>query len=287
MNPPRFDQLRALVAFADSGSCKGAAAIIARTEAAVSVQLRKLEDDLGRPLLAKTGRRLILTEFGTEVVSDARRILTICDDIRLRAAKTEIPASLRIGAPDDYLPLVHDILAVIRKTFPTTRLELNCLPSQQLRPLLNAGKLDLALLSCEDESDPGLFIRRASVVWAIGPKADIEIADPLPLALFPDGCIMRKRALEALDRINRRYEISYTSSNIEALRGIVAQGLAVAPFVDMDVPLGFRAARPQLPPLDELVVKLSFAPGTKVGWSKRISDAIERSGLGQTQSGSS
>ncbi|AGT08939.1 LysR substrate-binding domain-containing protein [Paracoccus aminophilus] len=281
MNPPRFDQLRALVAFADSGSCKGAAQIVARSEAAVSVQLRKLEDDLGRALFAKIGRRLMLTEFGASVVSDARRILTICEDIRIRATQAEVPACLRIGAPDDYLTLVQDLLAMIRETFPATRLELNCLPSQQLRPLLLAGKLDLALLSCADEHEPGLFIRRADVVWAMAGQAAIDRADPLPLALFPDGCIMRKRALEALDRIGRRYEIAYTSSNIEALRGIVAQGLAVAPFVDMDLPAGFRTQTAELPALNDITVMLQFAPGAAADWQAALSAAMARKPLVQ------
>ncbi len=281
MNPPSLDQLRALVAFADGGSCKAAADIVGRSEAAISVQFRKLEEHLGRALFDKQGRKLVLTEFGASVVEDTRRILAICDEIRLRATRSDLPRQLRIGAPDDYLTLVQDLLAVIGQVFPATVLELICLPSQQLRPLLVSGALDLALLSCEDDDEPGLFIRRVQIIWAGAATPSAEWTgqrnEPLPLALFPDGCIMRKRALAALGDIARPCRIAYTSSNIEALRGIVAQGLALAPFVDVDLPPGLKKITQELPPLREIVVKLRFAPGEAAGWHRTLCDQIAAS----------
>lgn len=233
-----LDQLRTLVAFADTGSCRAAAQRVHKTPSAVSVHLGKLAGTVERRLLARQGRRLVLTHDGNELVRYGRRLLALQDEALARFHRRAWPASLRVGLPDDYIPLVAPLLARLSDIAPGTHLELHCAPSAELRPLLARGALDVAILSAETDTQEGLVLRREPVVWAASAQQDWSRHAELPLALFPEGCIFRKWALAQLRHRGREHRIVCTSRNMPAIQAAVRAGFAVALMAESCLPEG-------------------------------------------------
>lgn len=235
-----LDLLQTVVAFADSGSCKGAAHIVHRSQSAVSIKLKKLEEDLGASLFTRTGRKISLNKKGEDIVADARRILRISQELMEKATGKELTGVVRLGLPDDYVSLLGNFLNRFTNEFPNVSLDLHCAPTAELKPLLERGGLDLSILSSETDAKEGMVLQKQPVLWVTSRNSQIHTQRPLPLALFPDGCIFRKWALNAMASLDRDHKIVCTSSNMSALQAVVRSGLAVSAFPRSDVPANCR-----------------------------------------------
>ncbi len=257
-----LDLLEAFVAFADSGSCKAAAEVIHRSQSAVSIKLKKLEEDIGATLFVRTGRSIALNERGREMVSDARRILQINAELVARARAPGLTGVIRFGLPDDYLALVGNFLNQLSEFFPQASLTVHCAPTADLRPMLERGELDVCILSFETDTKEGFVLERQSVHWFCATDARIDPQLPLPLALFPDGCIFRKWILAALKNMEREYRIVCTSPNMAALQAVVQSGLAVSAFPRPGIPAGSRllGAGDGFPELSDVIIMLCMSP---------------------------
>ncbi len=232
-----LDQLRTLVAFADAGSGRGAAHLVHKTPSAVSTHLRKLAGVLGRPLLQRQGRRLVLTPDGNELVRHARRMLALHGEALAHFQAPSFGGNLRVGLPDDYIPaLMSPLLAALARLAPRAHIEVQCAPSAELRPLLADGLLDLAILSAETDTQEGQVLRTERVVWTAAPHFDPQAADGLPLALFPEGCIFRKWAIAQLRQHRREHRIVCTSRSMPAIQAAVRAGFAVSVVAESCVP---------------------------------------------------
>ncbi|NBC33655.1 MAG: LysR family transcriptional regulator [Alphaproteobacteria bacterium] len=233
--------LRTFLAFADSGSFTQAARLVNRTQSAVSMQMKKLEEVLGRTLFSREGRGVGLSEDGYRLVSYARRMLTVHDEALAEFSEAPLTGSVRIGTPDDYaaalLPLV---LSRFAETYPHVNLQVVCEGSPNLRGYLAEGELDLAILTCRADAKEGMLLRRDQVVWATAVNHPVHERDPLPLALFYPDCPFQHYAREALDRVARPHRIAYTSHSIAALQAAVLAGLAVTVIARSSVAAGMR-----------------------------------------------
>lgn len=280
--PPtlEIDLLRTLVAVADTGSFTRAGREILRTQSAVSLQMKKLETAIGRPLFRPDGRKVALTDDGRALVSHARRILRAHQDALSDFAEREVSGTVRLGTPDDYagaiLPL---LLSRFAAEYPRIRVDVRCEPSPSLQKLLKDGELDLSILSSEAGREEGPILRREPVVWITSQDASPHEEKPVPLALFSPPCIFHDWALKAMGTIGRRYRIAYTSSNLSALQAAIATGLAVGAMAESSSLREFRTLRPDdgFPALPHVSITLaqSGSPGT--GASKRLADHILRS----------
>lgn len=233
-----LDQLRTLVAFADSGSCKTAAALVHKTPSAVSLHLSKLSDTLGRTLLERRGRRLALTADGADLVNYGRRMLALHSDALAHFQQSDVVGTLRFGLPDDYMPLMAPLLARLSQIAPGAKVELQCAPSAELRPLLAEGALDYAILSAETDTQEGIVLRTERVVWAACAGHPPSRDAPVPLALFPEGCIFRKWALTQLRKRRRDHQVVFTSRSMPAIQAAVRSGFGVAVMAESCVPDG-------------------------------------------------
>lgn len=232
-----LDQLRTLVAFADAGSCRGAAHLVHRTPSAVSTHLGKLSAGLGRVLLRRQGRRLALTPDGNELVRYARRMLALHGEALAHFHAPAFTGNLRVGLPDDYIPaLMGPLLATLARLAPQAHIEVQCAPSAELRPWLADGQLDLAILSAETDTQEGLVLRTERVVWTASAHFDPQAADCLPLALFPEGCIFRKWAVAQLRQRRREHRVVCTSRSMSAIQAAVRAGFAVSVVAESCVP---------------------------------------------------
>jgi DNA-binding transcriptional LysR family regulator len=258
------DLLRTLVAIADTGSFNRAARAVFRTPSAVSMQMKKLEDQVGRPLFAKDGRSVILTPDGEALVGYGRRILKLAEEALARFRAPQVAGTVRLGTPDDFATrFVPEILARFAATYPNVEVDVTCLASFDLIQMLDAGKLDVSLVSAGmSPSNAGTIVHRESLVWAGLRHGCAHEQRPLPLALSSFGCCWRKMALESLDRADIPHRVAYTSRHYVGQLAAVLAGLAVAPIPRSVVTPELRVVGEEagLPPIGHYEIELRRSP---------------------------
>ncbi|HYF09032.1 MAG TPA: LysR substrate-binding domain-containing protein [Acetobacteraceae bacterium] len=256
--PPGIDPdlLRAFVLVAEGGSVTRAAERVGRTQSAVSMQMKRLEDTLGRPLLARTPRGLAPTPHGVWLLERARTLLAVNDEIVTGFRAPPLIGQVRLGAPDDYaLRWLPKILARFAETHPAVEVEVVCVNSSALAKQLLDGEVDLALLT-EGNERRGLEVEplwRGPLLWVGSATHPVHRAEPLPLALSHAGCTWRTAACEALERAGRRHRVAYTSQTQTGCFAIVLAGLAVTVSTPATLPDGlvWMGEADGLPPLPE------------------------------------
>ncbi|WP_053006186.1 LysR substrate-binding domain-containing protein [Kiloniella spongiae] len=258
--------LRTLIAFSETGSCQGAADVVNKTQAAVSVHLKQLELAVGKPLFKKEGRQLRLNTNGHNLVSYAHRIVRLHNEALAAFKTTSFTGTLRVGLPDDYISTLLDpLLHAFDNALPSAQIELRCEPSANLRSSLANGELDAAILSSETDTKEGQVLRQEGTHW-IAPKGyDHKTSDNLKLLLFPEGCILRKWALNALKMRNIKYEIVCTSYNMQALKTAMSHGLGVMVATESNMPEGSMSLSENmgLPALPDVTIMLVAGSNAK------------------------
>ena len=190
-----IDLLKTLVAINDTGSFNRAAKVVFRTPSAVSMQMKRLEEVIGRPIFLKDGRGLTMTGDGNELLGYARRILALADEalLKFRCATTE--GLVRLGTPDDYAAgFLPPILARFAKTHPSVQVEVSCHTSDTLVKRLDDSDIDIALVSAGYGAPPQLIVHRERLIWAGLRDGIASRKRPLPLAVSFPNCCWRLRA---------------------------------------------------------------------------------------------
>lgn len=245
--------LRTFIAIADTGNFSQAAEQVHRTQSAVSMQIKRLEDLIGKPLFKRDSRHSRLTVDGLTLLNYARRILKLNEEAVSLLQRPELSGWVRIGLPDDYATrFLPEILAGFSRSHPRVQVEVTCEPSHQLKQRMKKGELDLAMTtSSSSEEENTLLLRRDPMVWATSEQHLQHEETPLPLALFPDECYCRNWAIKSLEDAGIDYRIAYTSPSIMGLQAAVIAGLAVTVISQSIIPPGMRqlAAEEGFPPL--------------------------------------
>lgn len=232
--------LRSFAAVADAGALSRAAERVGRSQAALSMQMKRLEEILDQPLLTRTGRGVILTVQGERLLVHARRILVAHDDALAELSGRSLSGTLRFGCPDDYAQaFLPALLRGFAQRHPAVAIEVVCAATPRLEDRLARGGLDLALISV-----PGTaaheHLRCEDLVW-VGPRAaPATLPDPLPLALGDPDTLDHRAALAALDRAGRTYRVAYASGSLSGLLAVVRSGQAVAVLTRSAVPSDLR-----------------------------------------------
>lgn len=264
------DQLKTLVAIADAGSFTRAASEVNKTQAAVSMQMRRLEETVGRQLFAKNGRQNVLTVDGEHLLEYARRIITLNNEAMTVFSKPELAGHVRIGTPDDYAErFLPGIFARFARTHPLVEVEIMCQGSSTLFQMIQNDDLDLAIATHGDCSAHGEVIRREKLCWIGSPRHRVEEKDVLPLAVGPTTCSWRVAAAKVLDAHNRPYKILYTSPSATALTAAVMSGLALTVLPESAVRPGMRRLGeddgfPELPNCDIALLRAANATSSSV-----------------------
>lgn len=256
--------LRTFVAAADSGSFTGAARLVHRTQSAVSMQVKRLEEDLGRELFARGARGVALTPDGETLYRFARRILRLYDEAAASLAAPELTGVVRFGAPEDYAAShLPGILARFASVYPLVRVDVFCDATEHLLARLADGTLDLCLATSADGLDGGRPVLDMPLRW-LGPEHGMPgEGGPLPVAVFHEGCVYRHSALEALERRGIAYRVAYVSPGVGGVLAAVRAGLAVAPMAEGVEAAGCRVigAAQGLPALPSVRVTLHLRAG--------------------------
>lgn len=247
--------LRSFVSVVETESVTETARRLGRTQPAISLQIRRLEELTGKMLLRYEGRNLVLTSEGDVVFSYAKSILRLHDELLSRLASPDIEGHVVLGTPDLYAAfLLPSILSLFRNAFPRIQIELRCALSTPLVGLVHKGEVDLALVTRMKGFSGGDVVGQEQLVWMMGEGAQVHRNDPVPLALLPPGNIFRDHAMEALERIGRKWRIACVSESIA--------GLQAAVFANMAVTVLGRSAL--LPGMREIGVSDYFPPLPKV-----------------------
>ncbi|HSK38709.1 MAG TPA: LysR family transcriptional regulator [Arenibaculum sp.] len=241
-----FDQLAALAAIADTGSFTRAAAYLGRTQPAISMQMKRLEAQVGRPLLERSGRACSLTEDGEKLLRYARRIIQLNNEALVSVGRNPDPAPIHLGIPDDYASSYLPTL--LRDKAPETGrfdVMISCASSTDLVNGVNAGAIDLAIITCLDEFGAAEVIREERMVWV----ASHRFRRPKPtsrlfLALGHETCLWRKQAVRMLEQRGFSYTISYVTGSAVVASSLVLANLAVSVLPECAVQPGMRVLTP-------------------------------------------
>lgn len=258
-----IDLLRAFVAVASHRNFTHAGAALGRTQSAVSMQVKRLEEIVARKLFERTKKTVEITSDGETLLSYANRILRINDEALSNLLEPEAQGLVRIGAPDDYMTcLLPEFLMSFSKAHPRIRMEVSCDNGIDLLEELARGKLDLVLATHTLDTISGEVIRREPLHWVAGPDYHPDPSDDLPLLLFPQGCVCRDLALRALDTIDRSWRIAYTSRNLAVLQNAIASDAGVGAMEASIIPDGFKVldGQPGFPKLPDVVIALHRNP---------------------------
>ena len=252
--------LRAFVAVAESKSFTRATSRLKRTQSAVSMQVRRLEQNLGKLLLTRNKGGVGLTDSGRIMLGYARQILRINDAVMAEIGDPEVKGRVRLGIPDDYAAyLLPMVLSGFGSLYPRISLEVCCELSVDLLRLLSDGEVDMAVTTLQPQSPGGEVIRREQLVWAEADGSRLHDEDPLPLALFPDGlCVFRESAIKALQSAGRRWRLVCTSRGLAGIRAVVASAMAVTVVTENTVSPNMRIipSAEGLPPLPTVEISL-------------------------------
>ncbi|KOR17542.1 LysR family transcriptional regulator, partial [Burkholderia cenocepacia] len=176
------DVLATVVAVAETGNMTRAAEAVNRSQSAVSMQIKSLEDAIGRPLFVRKPRSIVLTREGEVLLGFARRMLALRDEAWAAVVRPEVTGKVVIGVPDDYASsLLPSVLKKFSATYPKVEIQVMGLPSSALAPLIKEGTVDL-VCGTRIKGLSGDFIRHEPMAWAAmtnGPRVWEE--RPLPI----------------------------------------------------------------------------------------------------------
>lgn len=259
-----IDLLRTLLVVAHTRSFTGAGERLLRTQSAISLQIKRLEDLIGRTLVERgKGRELRLTADGERVRGYAQQILDLNDALVRETSSWEKLASIRLGAPDDYASLL--LPGVIRDFAVRNRgIEFQIVSdlSVELSKMVERRLLDIVFVT---RSEPGVGVTAVHepLAWVASPEMYRREGEPVPLAVFPQGCSVRESAIQALDAAGVRWRIAYSSNQFEPLRAAISGGEAIGVLPQRAVSPELTVIGPDqgLPSLGtvEIVVRVSDA----------------------------
>ncbi|TDH38453.1 LysR family transcriptional regulator [Pseudohoeflea suaedae] len=239
--PLDIDQLQTFIAIVDSGSFTRAAEKVFKTQSAVSMQMRRLEERIGKPLFIKDGRTNRLTDEGERLLGYARRMIRLNNETMAAFDDQKLEGMIRIGTPDDYADrYMPGIIARFAKTHPGVELYIECEPSSELSARLQRGELDVALVTHDPLERSSEVVRTEPLYWVTSMNHTVHEDPVVPLAVGRTSCRWRHLACAALDASGREYQILFTSWSATVVTSAVLSGLAVSLLPECAVRPGMR-----------------------------------------------
>lgn len=248
-----LELLRSFVAVVDTGGFTRAGEQLSRTQSTISLHIKRLEKLLGHRLLERTPHRVRLTDKGEILFNYSRRLLQLHDEACTRLLTPRAMGIVRLGVPDGYAAdQLPRILRRFKKSHPYIQIEVRSALSFDLHTAMAKGDLDLTLARRTPDSDEGEGIWREPLVWVDSKDHPSYRSDPLPLVLFPHGCVFRPHVLEQLEGFGRAWKIAYTSTSLAGVQAAVRTGMGIAVIARSTVlpefvTLGVKEGFPRLP----------------------------------------
>jgi len=260
------DLLRTLIFVYDLGSFTRAAEKLYRTQSAISLQIKKLEELVGVQLLVRQPKTIELTPSGYTVYSYATKMLALNDSLVLATQSHPVTSRIKFGSPDDYISLCLKKISSYGSIPQFSEIEIHNELSPKLSDMVDNGDLDLALMT----GITGINIMKLATLnfsWVCSPYFSNTDHNSLPLALFPIGCTIRDTATSLLCQSNIPYYVAYSSLQFSPLYAAIASSLAVGLVPSDAIPAGLVKADylslPSIPPVN-LVIKVRESSDSSV-----------------------
>jgi DNA-binding transcriptional LysR family regulator len=260
-----LDLLRSFVTISELGSFTAAGARLGRTQSTVSLQVKRLEDLLGRRVFKRTPRSLELTDDGKQLLGPARQMLRLNDATMAQLHEPDIAGRVRLGVPEDFATAhLPAVLSAFTAAHPLVELEVTCDLTLNLFEQFHSGAFDFVLVKREPAAKlEGVRVWREPLVWVARDRDAVSGLEIVPLVVSPEPCVYRKRATDALEAVGREWRVSYTSTSLAGSLSAVAEGLGIAVLPREMVPPHLTAIADdgELPPLYDTEIALIEAPG--------------------------
>jgi DNA-binding transcriptional LysR family regulator len=271
-----LDSLRTLVIAQDLGGFGRASERLGRTPSAVSLQMKRLQEEVGVPLFRKQGRKTLLTEQGEIALRYARRVLELNDEMIDTLRGSHLAGVVRIGFAQDFtsnvLPLV---IARFNALYPLVKLEVKVDLGQVLLQAIDSGDLDLALMLGGAQKKTAHLLSELPLHWIASPSFRDRVRQPLPLALFSPPCGCQTPGLEALERAGRPWRVAMTSPSLTGLWAAVSAGLGLTTRAELGLPADVQTLDLGLPPLGNIPITLHRRRGLRAPNAMRFAEITE------------
>lgn len=291
--PLDIDQLKTFIAIIDSGSFTRAADEVNKTQSAVSMQMRRLEERINRDLFRKDGRVNRLTRDGERLLAYARRMIRLNNETLAAFDEEALAGMIRLGTPDDYADrYMPDIIARFAKTNPNVELSITCEPSLELVEKLSRNELDIALVTHNPKVRHALMVRSEPLFWVTSMAHSVHSETPVPLAVGRHSCDWRQLGCAALDSVGREYTILFTSWSSTVIASAVLAGLAVSLLPESALRPGMRILTssegyPELPPAEIGMIRRQGVPTALMdAITEHIAESLDNLASGGREEGS-
>jgi DNA-binding transcriptional LysR family regulator len=274
-----LDTLRTLSVAQDFGSLAQAAEQLGRTPSAMSLQMKRLQDDLGIVLFRRHGRNLALTEAGVVVLDYARRILALHDELLDSMQGASIAGNIRIGCTQDFASILPSVLSQFSLLYSRMQIELRIEGNAALADAVEASQIDLAVVIGHEGRAAAQTVGHLDLVWIAASSFALPQDQPLPLAALGPQCIFRRRVIQHLDERGMQYRIAANSPSLDGLWASLLGGLGVTARTALNLPDGLIASRSLygLPELGHLSVTLQRSAHSNSKAMDRMAELLSQS----------
>jgi DNA-binding transcriptional LysR family regulator len=251
-----LDTLRTLCVAHDLGGLAQAAERLGRTPSAISLQMKRLRDDLGIALFRKRGRALALTEAGEVALAYARRMLALNDELLDTMQGANLAGQIRIGCPQDFAAILPAVLSHFASFYPSMQVELAIEGNGALADAIEKARIDLAVVIGHEDRAAAQIVGQLDLVWIGSSTFAPSPGQPLPLAVLGPQCAFRKRAIQHLEAAEMPYRIAANSPSLDGLWAALLGGLGITARTGLNLREGLVAAPSlyDLPPLGSMPV---------------------------------
>lgn len=269
--------LKNFIVVARTGSISLASTQVGRTQSALSMQMQRLEEQVGQPLLQRTGAGMRLTSAGERLLPHAEQLIARHDEILADMGGIALKGTVSLGCPEDYsIAFLPELLKNFCAANPQVELRLTCAPTIGLRPLLQRRQIDMALVSLPDAED-ATVIRPERFVWvADRPNTPVLSNEILPLALSAPTTLDYRAACDAMEAVNRRYRVAFASNSLAGLIAITRAGHAISVLTSTAVPPDLHIIEDGLPKLPTIGIALEFSENRPSSAATMLGDHIRR-----------
>lgn len=254
-----IDLLRSFVAVAAHLNFTQAANAVGRTQSAVSLQVKRLEEIVGKRLFDRSRQSVAVTHAGEALLVYANRILSANDAALSHIQRPEAAGLVRVGAPDDYATfLLPPILSLIGRDYPRLQFEVTCDNACDLLPQLDTRALDVVVATHPTNAVSGEVARYEPLHWVAAPDYLDDPAAPLSLVLFPAGCVCRDIALNALRGIDRPWHVAYSTRSIGLMEKAILENGSVSVMEASIIPTSLKVidGREGFPSLPDVAISV-------------------------------
>lgn len=253
-----LDNLRTFVTVIDAGGYAKAGDILARSQPAISLQIKKLEEQLGKRLFEKIGQRHQVNEDGRQLYAYAEQMLQLNDQVFAQFTQENLRGKLRLGIPSEFATtLLPSIVGEFSQRYPEVSLEVTSALSKSLLSSSQRDDFDIVMaLMNEDSTSTENVVLSDDLVWVSNGKPANQYSS-FSLILAPDGCVYRSRVIQTLKQQPLGWRIAYTNADLSGISAAIQQGLGITALAKSSVPKELQVIRhKQLPSLGKVDICL-------------------------------